>query len=410
VLNNQLRPASKKNMNWTRIKNSNLIRASFVILAIFASFLILKLPTAPYVYIGLIWFVITLFLSLTSNRRFTKALWLHLAAIVIALTLFEAYLWLKTGEFYITDRVSVDYRSTPNDFLGYAPGKGIKISTSKYYRDELIYDVTYTIDENGLRISPPYNKSNIAGCVLFFGDSFTFGVGLNDKETLPYQVGIKSGGRYRVYNFALGGYGPHQMLSALEHKLVENVVNCDGPKFAIYQTIPDHINRSAGLSSWDYHGPKYILGKNGEVMFAGNFDDGKIIPQKIIKYLNESLIYRDIIGNRRFINRDKDIDLFVGIVYASKRRFEKLYPGGKFYVIFWDNRFSKDEKPEKVSEWLRALKDLKDSGVAVYLTSEILPDYQNNRSKYDISPYDTHPNALTNQIIAEYVIDNILEK
>ncbi len=47
-------------MNWTRIKNSNLIRASFVILAIIASLLILKLPTAPYVYIGLIWFVITL--------------------------------------------------------------------------------------------------------------------------------------------------------------------------------------------------------------------------------------------------------------------------------------------------------------------------------------------------------------
>ncbi|MGE5444432.1 MAG: hypothetical protein ACM3SR_07500, partial [Ignavibacteriales bacterium] len=346
----------------------------------------------------------------TSSSPSLKALWLNLAAIVIALTLFEGYRWLKSGDYYITERFSNDWHRIPNDFLGYVPGKGIKINTSKYYKDELIYDVTYTIDENGLRIGPPYNESNLAGCVLFFGDSFTFGSGLNDNETLPYQVGIKSHGKYRIYNFAFNGYGPHQMLSALEHKLVEHIVSCSGPKFAIYQAIPDHIRRSVGLSFWDYHGPKYILGKNGEVMFAGNFDDGKIIPQIIIKDLNKSLIYRDVIGNRRFIGRDKDIDLFVAIVYASKRRFEKLYPGGKFHVIFWENRFIKYEKPYKILEWLRALKYLKDRGVAVHLTSEIFPDYQLSGDKYKLSHYDGHPNALANQIIAEYVIDNILKK
>jgi hypothetical protein len=400
-----------KKLNCINIKHSNVIRASFAILATITSLLMLKFCIAPYIYVGLIWFFITLFLSLTSSTTSIKALWFNLGAIVIALTIFEAYLWLKDGEFYITDRFSTDYLSTPNDVLGYAPLKGIKTTASKYYKDKLIYDVTYTIDENGLRIAPPYNNdTNRSACVLFFGDSFTFGIGVNDNETLPYQVGIKSEGKYRIYNFADGGYGPHQMLSALEHNLVTNIVKCVGPKVAIYQTIPDHIKRSAGLIPWDYHGPKYILGKNGEVIFAGHFDDGKMITQKIIKYLNKSKIYRDIIGNRRFSDqqRDSDIDLFVGIVFASKRDFERLYPGGKFHVIFWDNRFEKDEKPEKVSGWLRAIKSLKDRGVAVHLTSEIIPDYQMNRSKYSISPYEGHPNALTNRIMAEYVVHNIL--
>jgi hypothetical protein len=352
----------------------------------------------------------TLFLSLTSSSSSIKALWFNLGVVIIALTIFEAYLCLKTGEFYITVRDSNNYYRTHNDVLGYAPRNGTKITSSKYYKDELVYSVAYTIDEHGLRISPPYNKSNLVGCALFFGDSFTFGLGLNDNETLPYQVGIKSGGIYRIFNFALAGYGPHQMLSALEHNLVERIVNCDGPKFGIYQAIPEHIIRSAGLTNWDYHGPKYILGRQGEVMFAGSFDDGKMIIQEIIKILNKSKIYRQIIGNRRFIFRDRDINLFVGIVFASKKEFEKLYPGGKFHVIFWDNMFDKDEKPENVSGWLRALKSLKDKGVAVHLTSEIIPDYQKNKSKYILSPYDNHPNALTDQIIAEYVVRNILPK
>jgi hypothetical protein len=402
-----------KKLNCINIKHSNVIRASCVVLAIIISLLMIRFFKAPYIYVGLLWFAMTLFLSLTSSSSSIKALWFNLGAVVIALTIFEAYLWLKNGEFYITERVSNrQYFSTPNDFLGYTPRVSTMITASEYYKDDLIYDVTYRIDENGLRIGPPYNKSNLVGCTLFFVDSYTFGLGVNDNETLPYQVGIKSGGRYRIYNFAYRGYGPHQMLSALEHNLVERIVNCDGPKFAVYQAIPDHINRSAGLTDWDYNGPKYVLGKNGEVMFAGNFYAGKIITRTITKHLNKSIIYRAVIGNRRFSeeDRDRDIDLFVGIVLASKRDFEKLYPSGKFHVIFWDNWFDKDEKPEKVSGWLRALKSLKDKGVAVHLTNEIIPDYRKNRSKYILSPYDGHPNALTNQILAEYVVHNILPK
>ncbi len=389
------------------LKSSNLIRSCFVIAAFVISLIILKASTAPYVYIyiGLIWFVITLVLSIMSKRPSIKPLWFNVSVVIIALTLFEAYLWSKSDEFYIATRVSGN-RNTTHDFLGYAPVKGSKTNESKQYKDELIYDVTYTIDENGLRMSPPYEESNVTGCVLFFGCSFTFGLGVNDNETLPYQVGIKSHGRYRVYNFGFRGYGPHQMLSALEHKLVENVVDCNGSMFAIYQGIPDHINRSAGLSFWEFSGPRYVLGKNGEVMQAGSYNK---ISQKVRKHLNKSLIYRNITGNRKSIRRDEDLDLFVGIILASKRSFEKLYPGGEFHTIFWDNK-DKNQDGRYKSDWLKVLNNLKGRGVRIHHTSEILPDYKNNGSKYDLSPHDAHPNALAHQIIAEYIVTNILEK
>ena len=51
-----------------------------------------------------------------------------------------------------------------------------------------------------------------------------FGAGLNDTEAMPYQVGLKTNGDYRIYNFGVNAYGPHHMLSALEHGYVENIL------------------------------------------------------------------------------------------------------------------------------------------------------------------------------------------
>lgn len=47
---------------------------------------------------------------------------------------------------------------------------------------------------------------------------------VNDNETAAYQVGEMSSGNYRIFNFGFKGYGPHQMLSAIEHSLVEDIV------------------------------------------------------------------------------------------------------------------------------------------------------------------------------------------
>ena len=88
---------------------------------------------------------------------------------------------------------------------------------------------------------------------------------------MPYQVSRKTHGIYRVYNFGFHGYGPHQMLSALEHSLVEGIVECV-PQYAIFQALVSHVSRSAGSASWEQHGPKYILGKDGQVHYVGSFD------------------------------------------------------------------------------------------------------------------------------------------
>jgi len=389
-----------------KIKKLYLSPPLLLILSTIISLLILKFLIAPFIYVGSIWIATILLICLSSKRNLIKIVGINLAAVVFALTVFEAYLSFKSGEFYLKREVSSEYYKV-DKFLGFAPNKGRKINYNIFYNDKVVFNADYSFDENGLRISPPFNDRNSKGSVLFFGDSFTFGFGVNDNETMPYQVGVKTNGKYRIYNFAQSGYGPHQMLSQLEHDIVKNVVSYKENIYAIYQAIPDHINRSAGLSYWDYHGPRYVLGKDKEVIFAGNFDDISL-PKIILKYLNKSLIYRDLLGNIRFLNRERDIDLYIAIVLTAKKNFEKLYPYGKFHIIFWDNRFPADEKPEEILEWTKVHRYFIDKGINVHLISNILPDYPNNRLKYDISPYDKHPNVLTHRLIAEYIGKNIL--
>ena len=46
--------------------------------------------------------------------------------------------------------------------------------------------------------------------------------------------------------------------------------------------------------------------------------------------------------------------------------------------------------------------------VPVSLISDILPDYADNRSRFELSSHDRHPTAEAHGLIADYVIKHIL--
>jgi hypothetical protein len=129
-----------------------------------------------------------------------------------------------TTEYRFKVNSSKDSQYTKHDFLGWILTRDDKVKIKEYSRKDLIIDVIYTIDSQGLRTSPPDTGEDDIRSILFFGGSFVFGAGLNDTEAMPYQVGLKTNGDYRIYNFGVNAYGPHQMLSALEHGFAENII------------------------------------------------------------------------------------------------------------------------------------------------------------------------------------------
>ena len=73
------------------------------------------------------------------------------------------------------------------EILGTSPLKNIRVSARKYYDNKLLYDVTYTINKEGLKLSPLCVKGLVVVMrFYFFGCSFMYGEGLNDDQTLPF--------------------------------------------------------------------------------------------------------------------------------------------------------------------------------------------------------------------------------
>ena len=371
----------------------------------------LKYLPLPFLWISLSWVLCFSFYFYRCDKYAYKAIWFHLAFILLVLGIIEVFSWHLLRKEEETTRYDIQYSRGPNtyhDILGYAPRSGNTIVSKKYKDEQLLYDVTYTIGDDGLRITPKFELSSWDQCIVLFGGSFTFGEGLNDEETMPYLVGKLS--KFNTYNFGFYGYGPHQMLSALEQGMVERIVECR-PKIAIYQVPRTHVLRSAGLTKWDKHGPEYILLSDGTVKFDGHFDDespavtrdeSTDFPSRIMAQLKKSFLFKKYIENIVPYS-DEAIELFLAIIEEAKKEFTGRFPGSAFHVIFWDY---------KPNHWdtKKILEELSRKGIKTHLISSILPDFNRQKAKYEISPYDLHPNALAQETIAQYVVEEILNE
>ena len=272
----------------------------------------------PFVWVFLSWAAAAGIAASATPRAGWRALWFNVAAVAVAFAGFEAWLWIQDARADGTrteGTITSGYFQSDN-LLGYVPAKGVTVTARKYHGSVRLYDAVYTIGADGLRI-PPISGVEPRGCVLFFGDSVTFGEGVNDTETMPYQAGLKTGGRFRVHNFGFHGYGPHQMLAALEGGRVAGIIRCV-PTHVIYQAIVPHVQRVSGLTTWDRHGPRYMPSADGGVVLAGHFDDPDAQPP-LSRWLGEALIFQTLVGRRRPV-RPEDIELYARIVAQARSR------------------------------------------------------------------------------------------
>ena len=75
------------------------------------------------------------------------------------------------------------------------------------------FDVGYTINQYGFRGDFPERKQGQDGRVYtFLGDSFTFGLGVDDRETFIHRLNARTGTDHSYLNFAVPGYSTDQEL------------------------------------------------------------------------------------------------------------------------------------------------------------------------------------------------------
>lgn len=369
----------------------------------------LQVAQTPFVWIGLAWACALIGGVFCLRRSWPRALSFNAGFVALFLAAAEAY-FLHGQHVEEQQRPAYSgYYFSEDDVLGTAPRRDARSHSTRSVAGRLLYDVTYSVHANGLRVSAPTTEARPIGSILFFGCSFTYGEGLEDDETLPYQVGVQSKEMYKTFNFGFHGYGPHQMLAAIQHGVVRRVVDCQ-PRYAIYQAIQDHALRVAGKVPFGRHGPRYVLDDDGSVQQQGHFDDQRPpvasteahafhFLETASHALQGSGLYHMLTSRSARVSNE-DVNLLLAVVRTSRDQLVAEYSGLEFHVLLWPDET--DEKTHKeLEDGLRKLK------ITLHLVEDILPRYNEDKDMYLI-PGDRHPNALANRLLSEYLTSKML--
>jgi hypothetical protein len=260
-----------------------------------------------------------------------------------------------------------------------------------------IFSADYTIDPNLIRQTFSCEKGP---AVVFFGCSYTFGVGLNDGETLPQAFADSLDHKQRVLNLGFAGYGPAQFLSELQSGSFDSVIGPQ-PKLFIFLTSVAHAERSACKPFWLRRGPRYAI-ENGQLILKGDCYEG--LGLWFREWLERSASYRWLIEPYlRRINHD-DIELYIQTTLAAVKYAKAKY-GVPVIVLYFTSQADSGLHGTGFSTDI-VLERLRDGGATVVDTS--LKDAAAAGLAITI-PGDGHPTALANRMRAA-ILKNYLEQ
>ena len=339
-----------------------------------------------------------LFLSITFFLLFgfyfkniNKNFLLFIIVIFLTLNFIEIFLYFKNNKINFdlkknTITRNIKYEKT---YLGYQPKPGLQ-NHLKITNGKILIDNLYSIAEDGFRVTPDSDKKYYGKKINFFGGSFTFGWGLNDDETLPFFF-QKDNQNWKIKNYAISGYGIHQMLAQ-----IENDINILGD-INILVTSNFHISRSSCKRDFSFGTPKYIVDKNNNLKrsgYCGNLFLKKIqLPKLFGSVINRSeikkLFDKIFIKPKKINSRDLEIYLLI-----LKRINKIIKENNQEFLVGYikNNKNSLDQI---------ILNELKKNSIS-YVDLTLVP-YE----EYVL--YDGHPNKKAN-IERSKLISNYIKK
>jgi hypothetical protein len=216
--------------------------------------------------------------------------------------------------------------STSQPVLGWGPaGPGVYHANKVDHDGRIIFDVDYTIDPTGLRrtVSAPLGRT-----IAFFGDSFTFGEGVRDEDTLPQAFANIERHRLHVLNFGFPGYGPQQFLRAVETGLYDRLLT--NASVFVFQTSAWHAERSSCLAGFVMRAPRYEL-RAGEPVHTGPCADG--LARRLNEFLENMATFGKFFKPVLPSIGPNDIDLYIAEIRRAAELAEAKY-GVRTIVLY----------------------------------------------------------------------------
>jgi len=281
----------------------------------------------------------------------------------------------------------------PDPILGFRPRPNTEVIATATFGPELIYRRTYHIDGNAARVTP----AGPAGgdTYLFLGDSFVFGQGLVDDQSLAAQFAKVNDYQVRAVNLGVPGYGPNHLVRAFEAGLLDRYAD-QSVKAVVSWIIPAHLARVTGDGSWLGSSPRYVL-ENGVLRYTGSFNDYRWThPLAGLKYLlGEQFLFVDAIGMRQ--RQEEQADLFVALMARLQELAREKFGAPLIVVYSWPDETSKDNYGASSAFLVTVLDRLRKLGIPLLSVDRLT-------HKIDVSllliPHDGHPTAYTYELIA----------
>jgi hypothetical protein len=293
----------------------------------------------------------------------------------------------------------------PDPVLGYRPLADTRVKARETFDGRTVYDVTYTILPDRTRATRAAPAG--ADTYIFLGDSFMFGEGLNDDDTLPAQFAREAGSKVKAVNFSASGWAPNHWVRAVEAGLLDPY-RTQPVKALVTWIIPAHLARVTGDGSWLASSPRYVL-DNGSPRFTGSFSQHRWAdPIDGLRYFaEEQFPFVRAIGERQ--RQAEQGELFIALMTRLRALAREKFNAPLLVIYSWrDDASWPDENvsPTDHPPLVRLLDRLRGQRMAMLFVDHETKGYPSGELQI---PHNGHPSAFANRLVARELRRRLLE-
>lgn len=328
---------------------------------------------------------------------------LLVAALALSLALLDAFAGLLTPTAHGQGLVrSTDPRwwPPPHPDLGFRPAPDSRVEAVATYDGKPVFRQTYTFDKDGARTTPAGPPGS--DFYLFLGDSFMFGQGLRDEETLASQFARATGNAVRVVNLGVPGNAPNHLVRAFETGLLDRYVG-EPVKAVIVWIIPAQLARTTGDGAWLASSPRYEL-RDGTLVHTGSFESHRWShPLAGLKYLlGQHFAFVDAIGQQQ--RQAEQGDLFVAMMARLQAFARDKFKAPLIVVYSWPDEKTFQEYGSGAGAAMgqamlvEILARVRKLGVEMLRVDDLADGKPGDML---LIPHDGHPTAFQNGLVAD---------
>jgi hypothetical protein len=302
-----------------------------------------------------------------------------------------------------SDRFAQDYLDGDTR-SGFRSDQVLEIVSKNAVNGNVYFKHRARIDESGQRIlkrSHPGHRH-----IFVFGGSSTFGIGLEDFQSLPYRLSEET--TYDVSNFSDVGGGPSNVLLKLRSpNLFSKIQNRDG--VAVYFMPHNYFIRSLCTIDWVFAGGGdcYPILNRDTLANEGRFSSNRFRYYTGMLFWSSHL-FRYLDWTIPSSYKDEDFEFVARILKESERQYKAITSEKNRFIVAIMPLFNHLRYSDKFQKTYPLAPFFRENEISYIDYSNINMDYLFETPAYIAG--DWHPSAAYHDFFAKRIIADIADK